>query len=346
MRTSRYRGWLICGLILLGQLLSPGVAVAADFLDFYKTGLVARDDGDWEMVEEMMRRAIELKPEEKRKLLIRRSSYFPHFYFGLARYRQGDCAGALEAWAESESQAAIVGQPEFFELSQMQEDCEENGTPTLITASAESARQESQSQEGAEPEARSGAESSSPGSTSSSTSPQGNEEESSQEKPRKKRTAKENVRTGQRVVEKGKDPARKGLEAVGRLAPEGSKLGRAADRGKATVDLAEAGTDVVDLVLSAEERLRAAIDAYFSGKPRRTLELLGEADLSDPRARTQVYLFRAAANFRLHRMAGNDKERLAAARKNAKLFRGQDWTDDFPAELFDPHFVRFVKGGS
>lgn len=329
---------LICAWVLLGQLLSPGVAVAADFLDFYKTGLVARDDGDWEMVEEMMRRAIELKPEEKRKLLIRRSSYFPHFYLGLARYRQGDCAGALKSWAESESQAAIVGQSEFFELSRMQEDCEEDGTPSLVTASAESPPSKS-------PAGSEGGADGRSGSAAASPSASGAGAESSQEKPRKKRTAKENVRSGQQVVEKGKDPARKGLDAVGRIAPEGSKLDRAAGRGKAAVDLAEVGTEVVDLVLSPEERLRAAIDAYFSGKPRRTLELLAESDLSDPRARTQVYLFRAAANFRLHRMAGKDKKLLAAARESAKLFRQQDWTDDFPTEFFDPHFVRFVKGG-
>lgn len=304
--------------VLLAALLLPvHGASAAEFLDFYKTGLAARDAGDWQQVEKMMRRAIELKPEEKRRLLMRRGGYFPHFYLGLARYRQGDCTGAMAAWDESERQAAIVGKEEYLELSQMQADCRDNGKPSLVTSSAQPVSEPKAAGEPAE----------------------------SQESQESKSTGKETARKGQLLVEKGADPARRGLGAVERLALEDSDLGRAARQGQGAVELAEVGAEVVDMVLSPEDRLRAAIDAYFTGKPLRTLELLASADLSDPRGKSQVYLFRAAASFRLHRLAGSDETRLAAARKNAELFRAQPWRKDFPAELFDPEFVRFLKGG-
>ena len=128
------------------------------------------------------------------------------------------------------------------------------------------------------------------------------------------------------------------------MAPD-SDLGDAARKGQKVVDVAATATDVVDVILSPSERLEAAIDGYFSGNPQRTLKMLVGIDVSDPRARAQVYLFRAAANFRLHLLAGGDKALLSAARENADLFQFEQWRDDFPTELFDPRFVRFVRGG-
>jgi hypothetical protein len=148
------------------------------------------------------------------------------------------------------------------------------------------------------------------------------------------------------VVEEGAEPTRKVLGAVERAAPEGSDLGRAAGTARRTVDVAESATDVVDVILSPSARLEAAIDAYFVGQPRRTLEMLREIDLDDPRARAQVYLFRAAASFRLHLLASGDEAQLKVARENADLFQQQQWRKDFPSELFDPRFVRFLRGSN
>ncbi len=159
-----------------------------------------------------------------------------------------------------------------------------------------------------------------------------------------RKTGKEKARTGQHWVEKGADPTRKTLAAVEGLAP-GSKLGGLARRGQKVVDLAETATDLVDVALSPSGRLEAAIDAYFAGNPQRTLEMLRAIDVSDPRAEAQVYLFRAAASFRLHLLAGRDRAHLGTARKNADLFQQEQWRGDFPTELFDPRFVRFLRGG-
>ncbi len=160
-----------------------------------------------------------------------------------------------------------------------------------------------------------------------------------------KKTGKEKVRTGQLWVEKSADPARRSLSAVEGAAPEGSDLGKLAHQGQKVVDVAETATDLVDLALPPSKELEAAIDAYFAGNPQRTLELLEAINLSDPRAKAQIYLFRAAASFRLHLLAGHDEARLGTARKNADLFQQAQWRKDFPIELFDPRFVRFLRGG-
>ncbi|MEM1201781.1 MAG: hypothetical protein AAGN66_00980 [Acidobacteriota bacterium] len=162
--------------------------------------------------------------------------------------------------------------------------------------------------------------------------------------PRK--NGKERARTGQYWVEKGAEPTRRTLQVIEGAAPAGSDLEEAAQHGQGVVDVAETATDIVDVVLAPSARLEAAIDAYFSGSPAKTLELLSEIDMGDPRAEAQVHLFRAAAHFRLHILAGGDAEHRSAARRSAGSFQLEQWRDDFPTGLFDPRFVRFLRGGS
>ncbi len=289
--------------VILGLLLASPAVAAPEHIRYYKTGLSAVDTAEWAQVDKMMRRAIAGRPEEKRQRRLLRRGYYPHFYLGLARYRLGDCAGALTSWAESEGQGAIVGRDEYSELLRFQADCQKNGAPSRGVASAPS------------------------GSGSAGG-----------------KTGKEKVRTGQHWVEKGADPTRKTLAAVEGVSPN-SDLGDVARKGQKVVDVAETATDIVDVVLSPSEKLEAAIDAYFAGNPQRTLAMLQGIDMSDPRAKAQVYLFRAAASFRLHLLAGRDQAHLGTARKNADLFQQEQWRKDFPTELFDPRFVRFLRGG-
>ncbi len=156
-------------------------------------------------------------------------------------------------------------------------------------------------------------------------------------------TGKEKVRTTQHVIERGADPTRKALGAIERVAPD-SEVGEFASKGQKGIDALESVTDVIDAVLSPSEKLAASIDAYFVGAPQRTLIFLDGIDVSDPRARAQVFLFRAAAHFRLHRL-GAGAAHLQHARENADRFQQEQWRGDFPTELFDPRFVRFVRGG-
>lgn len=130
---------------LLGAVLAAAAALpaAADFLDSYKAGLEATDAGDWPTVERLMREAIAGKPEADarlgRRFYFRR--YIPHYYLGLALYEQGDCPGAVAAWAESERQGVIQRFDEEYRLLQegraLCRQRQEQMTESVRTAQAE-----------------------------------------------------------------------------------------------------------------------------------------------------------------------------------------------------------------
>jgi hypothetical protein len=284
------------------SLLPLPAGAARDHIRYYKTGLDAAEALNWQQVDTLMRRAIAEDPEESKRGL--RSDYFPHYYLGLARYYLGDCPGALDSWEESENQGVIIGSQEHRELLRLQDDCRNNGTPTIASGSPEA------------------------------TAVSG-----------KNRSGKEKVRTGQRWFDKVKDPARRTLDTLSRVAPEDSDLGKVARTARDVIEVADAATELVDVALPPKKKLEAAVNAYFAGNPRRALAFLEATELGDPRTRAQVYLFQSAANFRLHALVGGDEPRLSTARKYGDLFLKEQWRNDFPAELFDPRFVRFLQGG-
>jgi hypothetical protein len=305
-------------------LLPQAASAAPEYIRYYRTGLSAAETNDWALVEDMMRRAIADQSEEKAHMLLHRGGYFPHYYLGLARYHLGDCPGALASWAESEHQGAIVGRDEYLDLLRLRKDCQEHDKPSLASGPSKH-----------EPE---------DGGAKQPSGGAGAEDVDAKTTGKHKTTGKEKVRTGQSLVEKGADPARKTLGAVEDAAPKGSKLATVTHGTKKAVDVADSATDLVDVAMSPSADLEAAINAYFAGKPQRTLDLLAKIDLSDPRARAQVYLFRSAAHFRLHLASDRDGSHLAAARENARRFNREQWRKDFPTELFDPRFVTFVHG--
>lgn len=307
---------------LLGLLLPAPVAAAPEFVGFYKNGLEAAERGDWALAERMMRRAIALEPQAKKRqrIGVRFTGYVPHYHLGRALYHQGDCAGALAAWAASERQGVIVGRTDdHLELARLRAECERK-VPAARSDPAEPptpAVAENEPPPAAEPEPE----------------------------PEDKPTMKERIRRGQRRLERGSEPAQKVVSRVGDQAPEGSQLGRAADQAGRALDAGTRIGDLVDAALPPREALSRAVDAYFGGDPARTLELLAGIELEDdPRARAQLHLFRAAASFRLHRLDG-EPARLEAARRHAARFRAAEWSDDFVPELFDPRFVRFLEDG-
>ena len=155
---------------------------------------------------------------------------------------------------------------------------------------------------------------------------------------------KEKVRTVQSWVEKGAAPTDRFLGVVERVAPPGSELGQLASQGRGVIAIAEGATELVDLVIEPPKGLAASIDAYFTGNPARTLDLLASVRTDDSRAEAQVHLFRAAAHFRIY-MESSKKKSLKSARRSAERFQWEQWSKDFPTELFDPRFVRFLRGG-
>jgi hypothetical protein len=113
-------------LLLLGLFaFAVTLPVWADFLDSYKQGIKAADDGDWTTVARLMEEAVAEQPEESprigKRFYFRR--YVPHYYLGRARFEQGDCPGALAAWKTSEGQGVIQKFPEFQEIQQKRQIC-------------------------------------------------------------------------------------------------------------------------------------------------------------------------------------------------------------------------------
>lgn len=119
--------WLIGLMITLGP---SAASAASEFLEFYKIGVTAAEAGDWQLVIEMMQKAIEQQPQAKAKvkkgLYFRR--YIPYFYLGKARYESGDCRGALAAWSLAEAQGVVARFPELGELNAGRESCEQRRT--------------------------------------------------------------------------------------------------------------------------------------------------------------------------------------------------------------------------
>lgn len=106
--------------------LAPAPAWA-DYKSDYSRGLEAVKSERWSDAERLMSAAVASNPKEGRVRLygMHFEPYIPHYYLGLARFRVGDCSGALRAWAISESQGVIVNLPEYADLQAQRAACQE-----------------------------------------------------------------------------------------------------------------------------------------------------------------------------------------------------------------------------
>lgn len=90
-------------------------AYGTDFLD----ALDAYEDGDYPKAVAKLEKAIKGKKNaglDQRFYGMVYGNYIPYFYLGQARYKQGDCEGALAAWQESQKQGVITGLSENSEM--------------------------------------------------------------------------------------------------------------------------------------------------------------------------------------------------------------------------------------
>ena len=115
----------------------------AQYLNAYKTGLDAVEAQNWEVAASAMAEAIAERPDEKMKLPVRffLRPYVPHFYLGYARFKSGDCAGALAAWAESQRQGVLAKLPEADLARRGRDDCEQRARQREIGEARQDARQ-------------------------------------------------------------------------------------------------------------------------------------------------------------------------------------------------------------
>lgn len=123
---SRSRSLPAGALALL--LLSLPAPLAADYKDRYEEALQASRNGDWAAAVPLLEAAIAEEPREALRVRaygMRFFDYLPHYHLGVARFRLGDCEGALAAWRQSESQGVIQGTDEFRTLVANRTTCQE-----------------------------------------------------------------------------------------------------------------------------------------------------------------------------------------------------------------------------
>jgi hypothetical protein len=99
---------------IAAALLAPAVAWA-DYMA-YARGQEAAEKQDWGVVETAMQEALAGNPTPKVRVKLygqRFAPYVPHYYLGLAAYKQSDCAGAMR-WFGDATAAAVIAQLSEF----------------------------------------------------------------------------------------------------------------------------------------------------------------------------------------------------------------------------------------
>jgi hypothetical protein len=113
-----------------------GIGVSAQQADdVFRRGIQARDDRQWQQMAQRMREAIALRQQESTDKIGARlgfggTEYLPYYFLGEALFRQGDCAGAINAWTNSERQGIVqkVRDGEFIKfLRNGYLECEKKG---------------------------------------------------------------------------------------------------------------------------------------------------------------------------------------------------------------------------
>jgi hypothetical protein len=107
--------------------LGIALSASADYKRDYGSGVQDYNKGDYADAIESLQKAIdeESKAQEQVRIYgMRYEPYLPYFYLGNAKFKNGDCAGALAAWKESMAQGIIQKQDQFSELQANMAQCE------------------------------------------------------------------------------------------------------------------------------------------------------------------------------------------------------------------------------
>lgn len=126
--------------VVLSMFVSVSVQAAygTDFLD----AIDAYESGDYQKAVDKLQKAIKDKNKaglDQRFYGMVYGNYIPYFYLGQARFKMGDCEGAMNAWNESLNQGIITGLPEYPAMQEGMTACQ--GQVVDVTKLAQDATQ-------------------------------------------------------------------------------------------------------------------------------------------------------------------------------------------------------------
>jgi hypothetical protein len=131
---SPFRARLRCG-FLLTLLLGVLQVGAQDYEAQFVKGIMAMGRESWHEAISYFRAAIAGRPRESTVLVqfsgMRTMPYLPRFYLGMAYAGSGNCAAALEEFAESERQGVVQKSGEYKNLLKLREKC--RGSAARVT---------------------------------------------------------------------------------------------------------------------------------------------------------------------------------------------------------------------
>lgn len=125
---------------MLGMLFA--IFAHADFKRDYGSGVRDYTKGDYADAIEALQKAIDEEPQSQEKVRIygmRYEPYIPYFYLGQAKFKNGDCTGAIAAWKEALGQSVIQNQDMFSEMQANMAACD--SMKVDVTRIAQSARE-------------------------------------------------------------------------------------------------------------------------------------------------------------------------------------------------------------
>ena len=96
----------------------------------FKAGIMAQDLGNWQRSIPLLRLSLEKLPEDGEWVRVYGSKYrhyLPHYYLGLAFYRQNNCAAALKEWERCLGVGAVQATEEHQALLSYMDKCQRGG---------------------------------------------------------------------------------------------------------------------------------------------------------------------------------------------------------------------------
>lgn len=302
MRTEQARRWLLIGLIALA------LPAQADWKRDYDRGRKALEDKQWSEAESSFRAALKddgTPSERKRFEGMRFDVYVPHYYAGLAAYRQGACDRALEYWGHGATNAVLGKLPNLqAEQRSGLGECQTRLAAAQPPPAADSAVAANVPNTGAT--TAPSADASKP--TAASDAPQSSPPT----------TAAVNQPTSPTTV------------AVAPPKPEIAKPTPPPTQPAPTQAAAKAPGILVN-----------ALDLYVSGRYTELLRI--DPATLDARARAHVLLLRAAARYTLAELAGADTAGFEEARRDVRLARAAQSSLSPEQVLFSPKFREFYQ---